>query len=67
MRIVRLALGIFITAQGIVNKDWTFGLLGIAFTMMPLLNIGCCGASGCNVPREKASRSIEDVSYEEVH
>jgi len=66
MRVLRLALGIFIIGQGIVAKDWTFIALGGLFSLMPLLNVGCCGASGCNTPIRKNNGNIEDVSYEEV-
>lgn len=64
MRVLRLALGIFIIGQGIVAKDWTFIALGGLFSLMPLLNVGCCGASGCNTPIRKNNGNIEDVSYE---
>lgn len=58
MRVLRLALGIFIIVQGVVA--------GVMFSLMPLLNIGCCGASVCNTPIRKGNRNIEDVSYEEI-
>lgn len=66
MRVLRLALGIFIIGQGIVAKDWLFIALGGLFSLMPLLNVGCCGVSGCNTPVRKNNGNIEDVSYEEV-
>lgn len=47
MRVLRLALGIFVIAQGIHAKEWWFVVMGGLFSLMPLLNIGCCGASGC--------------------
>lgn len=65
MRVLRLALGIFIIGQGIVAKDWTFIALGGLFSLMPLLNVGCCSVSGC-MPIRKNNGNIEDVSYEEV-
>lgn len=66
MRFIRLVLGIFIIVQGVMAKDWGIGLLGIFFTAMPLLNIGCCGAGGCSVPVKKRTENIKDVSYEEI-
>lgn len=66
MRVVRLALGIFIMVQGIVTKEWTFALPGGLFSLMPLFNIGCCGASGCNVPVAKSRKPSTDITYEEV-
>ena len=66
MRAIRLVLGIFIIVQSIVVKDWAIGLLGILFTAMPLFNIGCCGTSGCTVPRERKPGNSKDISCEEV-
>lgn len=66
MRAIRLALGIFIVVQGIVTKEWAFAILGGLFSLMPLLNIGCCGASGCNVPVVRSRKPSTDITYEEV-
>lgn len=66
MRVLRLALGIFIIVQGVQTKEWLFVALGGLFSLMPIMNIGCCGASGCNTPIRKSNRTTEDVSYEEI-
>jgi hypothetical protein len=66
MRLLRLALGIFIIVQGIQIKEWLFVALGGLFSLMPLLNIGCCGASGCNTPVSKSNKKVEEISYEEI-
>jgi hypothetical protein len=66
MRLLRLALGIFIIVQGIQTKEWLFVALGGLFSLMPLLNIGCCGASGCNTPVSKSNKKVEEISYEEI-
>ncbi len=66
MRVIRLALGIFIVVQGIQAKEWSFVMLGGLFSLMPILNIGCCGASGCNTPAFKNDIKTEDITYEEV-
>ena len=66
MRILRLAMGIFIIVEGIVTKEWLFALAGTAFAILPLFNIGCCGTSGCSTPVSKSNRKAEDISYEEV-
>jgi hypothetical protein len=39
---------------------------GVLFSLMPILNIGCCGVSGCNTPVSKSSKKIEDITYEEI-
>ncbi len=67
MRFLRLGLGIFILIQAVIVKDWTMGFLGIMFTLMPVFNVGCCGAGGCAAPPAKGiSESTKDITYEEV-
>lgn len=53
MRMLRLATGIFIVVQGIQSKEWLFVALGGLFSLMPILNIGSCGLSGCKTPVSK--------------
>lgn len=65
-RVLRLGLGIFIIVEGIQTDMWMLIALGALFSLMPLLNIGCCATGNCNiVPPNKASESA-DVVYEEV-
>lgn len=66
MRVLRLALGIFIIVQGVQIKEWLFVGAGVLFSLMPILNIGCCGVSGCNTPVRKSNEKNEEVSYEEI-
>lgn len=66
MRVLRLALGIFIIVQGVQTKEWVFVALGGLFSLMPLLNMGCCGASGCNTAISKSHEKTEDITYEEI-
>ena len=66
MRVLRLALGIFIIVQGVQAKEWLFVALGGLFSLMPLVNIGCCGASGCYTPVSKSDKKAEDITYEEI-
>ncbi|WP_240775499.1 hypothetical protein [Sphingobacterium psychroaquaticum] len=66
MRVLRLALGIFIIVQGIMEQQWLLVGMGSLFSLMPLMNIGCCGVSGCNTPVRKSNKKLEDILYEEV-
>ena len=66
MRVLRLAIGIFIIVQSVVVRDWLFVGAGVLFSLIPIMNIGCCGASGCNTPVRKSNRKIEEVNYEEI-
>jgi hypothetical protein len=66
MRVLRLAIGIFIIVQSVVSKDWLFVGAGVLLSLMPIMNIGCCSASGCNTPVSKSNKKVEDITYEEV-
>jgi hypothetical protein len=65
-RVLRLILGVFIIGQGVQSNDWSFILLGSLFTLMPILNIGCCGTNGCSTSTLKSKENKEEVTYEEV-
>lgn len=68
MRLLRLALGIFILGDGIAQKEVMFIIAGAIFTMMPILNIGCCGIGGTCAPNfTKETNDEKEISYEEVH
>lgn len=47
-RIIRLVAGVGIGIYAIVSKDYMFLLLAGLFLFQALLNISCCGASGCS-------------------
>ncbi len=66
MRVLRLALGIYIIVQGVIENQWMFVALGGLLSLMPLLNIGCCDASGCNTPVSKSNKKVEDITFEEI-
>ncbi|MEJ5994500.1 hypothetical protein WG904_08725 [Pedobacter sp. Du54] len=66
MRILRLAMGIFIITQGVLAKEWALGIMGGLFTFLAILNIGCCGTSACNTPNKSRKHQIEEISFEEV-
>lgn len=66
MRVLRLAIGIFIIVQSVITKDWLFVGAGVLFSLMPIMNIGCCGASGCNTPISKSNKKVENITFEEI-
>ncbi|WP_282637403.1 hypothetical protein [Sphingobacterium thalpophilum] len=66
MRVLRLALGIFIIVQGIMQKEWLLLGLGSLFSLMPLMNAGCCGVSGCNTPISRRTKKLGERTYEEI-
>ncbi|MBB2950721.1 hypothetical protein [Sphingobacterium sp. JUb56] len=67
MRVLRLAVGILVVVQGIQTKEWLIVGLGSLFSLMPLINIGCYGASGCNIHVSKSNKKEENIIDEEVH
>ncbi len=54
LRFIRLALGIAITVQGALAGSWSFAILGVLLTIMPLLNYGSCNNGACAVPPRKS-------------
>ena len=50
MRLLRLEIGIFFIVQGIAENDKVVAFMGLLLSIMPILNIGCCGASACSMP-----------------
>lgn len=59
MRLLRLALGIFAIVQGVQAAQWLLVAMGGIFCIMPLLNIGCSGVSGCTVLFQKAVKKLK--------
>lgn len=68
MRVVRLALGVFIIGEGVNSHDWSFILLGGVFTLMPIFNIGCCANNSCQTSLKKnnTDANSDEVTFEEV-
>ena len=66
MRVLRLALGVFVIVQGIMDNQWMLAAFGALFALMPLMNISCCGTTGCRIPNIRGDKKLEKVNYEEV-
>lgn len=47
MRIIRLALGIYVVVEGIRMNQWALIIPGAVFSLMPLFNIGCSAGGSC--------------------
>jgi len=66
-RLLRLAAGIGIVVQAVIDKDLLFGLGGLVFSAMAIFNTGCCASGGCYAPiRKTSSADTKDIGYEEV-
>ncbi len=64
-RILRFVLGIVIMIQAIYSHNYTFGIIGLLFSVMSVFNIGCCGGT-CTTNNFSKSNEPEDITYEEV-
>lgn len=63
----RMGVGIFFLIWGIVKSDNLLILGGSFFILTTLSNVGCCGAGGCSVPRQKVpNQTTDDITYEEI-
>ncbi|MBP6183282.1 hypothetical protein [Flavobacterium sp.] len=67
MRILRLALGIYIAVQAVETQSIFSGVVALFFIFQAVTNTGCCSSNGCSVPIKKNnSDKIEEVEYEEI-
>lgn len=66
MRILRLAMGVFIITQGVMANEWVLTIMGGIFSLLALLNIGCCGTTACSMPTPKHKGLVKDITYEEI-
>lgn len=69
MRVLRLATGIMLMAQGIRSHDWAMATIGGMFSLAPLLNVGCCTGNRCTTScTGRPAAATKDISHkEEVH
>jgi hypothetical protein len=72
MRVFRAAIAVWIIVEVSRTGEWLLLIPGAIFAMQAIFDIGCCGASGCAAPGQKAydqpavTAGTEDVTYEEV-
>ena len=71
-RVFRLFIGFFILSQGIQAAETFTIIMGIAFSAMAIMNVGCFGGN-CAVPSTNAStptaqsKQTDEVVFEEVN
>jgi len=70
MRIVRLAIGIWLLLVAIQSHDWIPGVVSALFLFQAITNTGCCGNNGiCYQPGIKQQHNVDDIpeaGYEEI-
>lgn len=68
LRIVRLGLALWLAYSSFVEKQPLLAVVAGMLALQALLNVGCCGASGCATPPAKSSVKAphDEIQYEEV-
>lgn len=66
MRLLRLAMAVYIIIIGVQENNLWFIALGGMFSLMPLFNMGCCGVASCNVAETKNNKKTDEITFEEV-
>ena len=71
IRVVRLIIGVAGIVAAILGHDPLLGFAGGILVLMAVLNMGCCGVAGCQVPgtypgKKSPDRSTDTIHYEEV-
>jgi hypothetical protein len=69
MRVLRLAIAVWLLVSAFQAKEIMFGLLGGLLLIMAVMNVGCCGVNGCATPmptRKKTSQKEGGIDYEEI-
>ncbi len=66
MRMLRLFAGIAVAVQGLFSSDWFLIIAGVIFSVLALLNTGCCATGRCGYTNAASSKTNEKTTYEEV-
>ena len=66
VRILRFAMGVFLLFESVKSGIGFLIFVGAIFTIMPLLNVGCCCTSSCGISRGKTNQNNTEVDFEEI-
>ncbi len=70
MRILRLAIGVWMLVMAIQTRDWIVGVFSTFFLYQAVTDTGCCGTQACYTPikrtKEQSPNNISDIEYEEI-
>jgi hypothetical protein len=69
MRVVRLAIGIWLGIEAVMQMEVFAGLASAFFLYQAVTGTGCCGVQGCYTPprRQTGPNKVQDIEYEEVN
>lgn len=71
MRVVRLVLAGVVLTEAWRSNEVILALLGVILLSQSVLNVGCCGSSGCDIDhvnkkQRSSEKNIEEVTFTEV-
>ena len=67
LRVLRLALGIFIAIQALETRDALSGVIAAFLLFQAVSNTGCCGVNSCSTPIVKNKSGVpEEIEFEEI-
>jgi len=66
VRLVRLALGLYITVESALTHEWMLACAGLFLTGTALFNVGCCGIYGCQPTIRSTTGPAKEIIYEEL-
>lgn len=52
VRIIRFSIGVLFALIALFSSEYLFLLPAAVLVLQALLNLSCCGVSGCSVPEE---------------
>lgn len=68
LRMLRLAIGMFVLVQAVSYRDGLAGAIAGIFLVQALTNTGCCGLRSCSVSQtnQKIQPINQEVEFEEI-
>lgn len=64
-RVIRVLVGLAVLLPGAVQGDSVLLFFGAWLTLLPLLNLSCCGAGGCDVNHSKP-KQVSDMADDKI-
>ena len=61
MRILWLAIGLYMLGGAFYQKEWVMGIAGAYFLVVALTNTSCCGSAGCRPNSRTQRHNVSEV------
>lgn len=66
VRMLRLAMGVFLLVETIKSGTWLLVIVGAVFTLLPLFNVGGCSNGSRLVFTNNVNEDSLKVDFEEI-